>query len=54
MISMQLEQKPKDENTGKVQLPVGHEGFVSRIDVLLKIAFVIASVKLLDSIAECR
>lgn len=37
-MSMQLEQKDKDEKTGKVQFPVGHDGFVSRADVLLKIA----------------
>ena len=41
---MQLEQKAKDENIGKVQLPVGHDGSVSRLDVLLKIAFAIAKV----------
>lgn len=37
-MSMQSEQKAMDENTGKVQFPVGHDGFVSRTDELLRIA----------------
>lgn len=45
---MQLEQKARDENTGKVQLPVGHDGSVSRLDVLLKIALVIARFQSLE------
>lgn len=39
---MQLEQKARFENIGKVQLPVGQDGSVSRLDVLLKIALVMA------------
>lgn len=45
---MQLEQKPKDENTGKVQFPVGHDGLVSSIDVSLKIALAIAPFQSLE------
>lgn len=41
-MSMQLEQIAKDENTEKVQFPVGHDGLVSRFDVLSKIALVMA------------
>lgn len=39
---MQLEQIAKDEKTGKVQFPMEHDGLVSRFDVLLKIALVMA------------
>lgn len=45
---MQLEQKAKDENTGKVQFPVGHIGVVSRMDVSLKIALVMARFQSLE------
>lgn len=48
---MQLEQKAKDENIGKVQLPVGHDGFVSSFDVSLKIAFTIALVHSVEKYA---
>lgn len=41
MTSMQLEQKAKDENMGKVQFPVGHDGLVSRV-VSLEIALIIS------------
>lgn len=43
MTLAQLEQNPKDENGGKVQLPVAQTGLLSGIDLLFKTALPITA-----------